>query len=80
MEFNPSYPSTADYFNAKANSEKDSINADRLLSRAQRYASGNLAAEIQQSIKRFENSLDQKVLTAQERDNQSKAKLEKSLR
>ena len=75
IHFDPSYPSTADYYADQAPKEKERLRADRLLARSERYAGGELAESIKQSVKRFEDALNQKVQSA--RDAAVKAKKEK---
>ncbi len=73
--FDTSYSSTAEYFLEKAKEEKNSICADRLYVRAERYATGELSDSILRSFKRFEDALDQKAQIAS--DSAAKAKQEK---
>ena len=75
IHFDPSYPSTADYYANQAPKEKERLRADRLFTRAERYANGELADSVKRSVRRFEDALDQKVQTA--RDAAAKAKQEK---
>ena len=75
IHFDPSYPSTADYYANQAPKEKERLRADRLFTRAERYAGGELAESIKRSVKRFEDALNQKAQSA--RDAAAKAKHEK---
>ena len=72
------YPSALDYRQRTKTNEMIALHTNKLLTRAERYAKGELAGEIKSSLSRFEGELDARILDAETATAAAKAEREKT--
>ncbi len=72
------YPSALDYRQRTKTNEMIALHTNKLLTRAERYAKGELAGEIKSSLSRFEGELDARIRDAETATVAAKAEREKT--